>query len=326
MIPLRSLGLAAALLASLAQGSLIQAAAAADKPVVAITAIVEHPSLNAIREGVKAGLKDKGYAEGEAITVLYESAQGNPATAAQIAQKFVGEAPAVIVPITTPSSQAVAAATKDIPVVFAAVTDPLGAQLIKALDKPGGNITGVSDFPPAAGQLDLIKEVLPKAKVVGVVYNSGEVNSLSVIEALRKLAGERGFEILPSPATKSSDVGSAAQNLVGKADAIYIPNDNLVVSALESVLQVGFDSRLPVFASDPDSVGRGAVAALGLDQFEIGRQAGHVAARILKGEKPGDIPVENSKGVSLVVNSKAAEKMGAPLPQAVLARAKDVAK
>ncbi|HMG51260.1 MAG TPA: ABC transporter substrate-binding protein, partial [Inquilinus sp.] len=195
---------------------------------VAVTQIVEHPALDAARDGIKKALEEAGYKDGDNLVFLSESAQGNPATAAQIAQKYVGENPTVIVPIATPSAQAVVAATQDIPVVFTAVTDPLGAQLIKNLEHPGGNVTGISDLSPLADHLNLIKEIVPGVKKIGVPYNPGEANSAALLAALQKMAPEWKVEIVEAPASKSADVQAAAQSLVGKVDVIYVPTDNTV--------------------------------------------------------------------------------------------------
>ena len=168
--------------------------AAAEMKTVAVTAIVEHPALDAARDGIREALAEAGWKEGENLTFSYESAQGNPATAAQIARKLVGDAPDVIVPISTPSAQAVVAATKDIPVVFTAVTDPVAAKLVASLEKPGGNVTGMSDLSPIGKHLDLVKEIMPAAKTLGVIYNPGEANSLTLLELLegrRRRAGSR---------------------------------------------------------------------------------------------------------------------------------------
>ena len=160
--------------------------ALADEPVaVAVTAIVEHPALDATRDGIKAALLAGGYEDGRNLRFTYESAQGNPATAAQIARKLVGEAPAVIVPISTPSAQAVVGATRDIPVVFTAVTDPVGAKLVADAKHPGGNVTGMSDLSPIGKHLDLVKEIVPGVKKLGVIYNPGEANSITLLELLR---------------------------------------------------------------------------------------------------------------------------------------------
>ena len=179
----------------------------------------------------------------------------------QIARKFVGEAPAVIVPISTPSAQAVAAATKDIPVVFSSVTDPVGAKLVTHREHPGGNVTGMSNLSPIAKHLDLVKEILPELKTLGVVHNPGEANSRTLVALLKAAAPARGITIKEAPATKSADVQAAAQSLVGRVDAIYVPTDNTVVSAFEALVQVGRQNKLPVIAGDINSVPRGAIAA-----------------------------------------------------------------
>jgi putative tryptophan/tyrosine transport system substrate-binding protein len=313
-----------AAIALFAATALAGPAPAQDKVTVAVTAIVEHPALDAARDGIKAELAAAGYEDGKNLTFVYESAQGNPATAAQIARKLVGDAPSVIVPISTPSAQAVVGATKEIPVVFTAVTDPVGAKLVADPKHPGGNVTGMSDLSPIAKHLDLVKEIMPAAKTLGVIYNPGEANSLTLLELLEAEAPARGLAIQEAPAPKSSDVLPAAQSLVGQVDAIYVPTDNTVVTALEAIVQVGTQNKLPVFAGDTDSVPRGAIAALGFNYGDVGRQTGKIIVRVLKGEKPGDIPVEGVEITELFVNPGAAEAMGIALPEAVVARAKTV--
>ena len=308
----------------LASAVLAPPLAAAEMKSVAVTAIVEHPALDAARDGIREALAEAGWKEGENLAFSYESAQGNPATAAQIARKLVGEAPDVIVPISTPSAQTVVAATKDIPVVFTAVTDPVAAKLVASLEKPGGNVTGMSDLSPIGKHLDLVKEIMPAARTLGVIYNPGEANSIVLVELLRKEAPARGLAVKEAAAPKSSDVLSAAQSLVGAVDAIYVPTDNTVVTALEAIVRVGTENRLPVFAGDTDSVPRGAIAALGFNYRDVGRQTGAIVARVLKGEKPGDIAVQGVEITELFVNPKAADAMGIAIPEAVVGRAKTV--
>ncbi|MCA0255409.1 MAG: ABC transporter substrate-binding protein [Proteobacteria bacterium] len=310
----------ALILALAASAALILPAKAADVSV-AVTAIVEHPALDAVRDGVKDALAAAGYKEGENLKFTYQSAQGNPATAAQIARQFAGDGPDVIVPISTPSAQAVVSATHDIPVVFTAVSDPLGAQLIKNMDKPGGNVTGLSDMSPVAEHVALIKEILPSAKTIGFLYNSGEANSVSLLAVLKVEAEKAGLKIVESAATKSADVQGAARALVGRADAIYVPTDNTIISALEGAVTVAGEAKLPLFTADTDSVARGSLAALGFNYYDVGKQTGDVVVRVLKGENVGDIPVKVAVGTDLVVNKQAAAAMGVALPEAVLKRA-----
>lgn len=308
------------ILALAAATALAMPAKAADV-TVAVTAIVEHPALDAARDGVKAALAEAGYKEGENLKFLYESAQGNPGTAAQIARQFVGEEPSVIVPISTPSAQAVVSATRDIPVVFTAVSDPVGAQLVKDVAKPGRNVTGLSDMSPVAEHIKLIQEISPNAKSIGFLYNTAETNSVSILAALKEEAAKNGMTVVESVATKSAEVQGAARGLVGRADVFYIPTDNTIVSAFEAAVGVAEEAKIPLYAADTGSVDRGAVAALGFNYFDVGKQTGAIVARILKGEAPGDIPVTVAAGTDLVINKGAATRMGVTLPEAIVSRA-----
>ena len=310
-----------ATLAAVAAIVLAGPASAQDQPLVAVTAIVEHPALDATRDGVKEALAAEGFVDGKTITFVYESAQGSPATAVQIARRFVGEGPAVMVPVSAPSAQAVVAATREIPVVFSSVTDPVGAKLVTDAAHPGGNVTGMSNLTPIGRHLDLVREILPELKRLGVVHNPGEANSRTLLKALEAEAPARGITIVEAPAAKSADVQEAARSLVGRADAIYVQTDNTVVTALEALVQVGRENRLPVIAGDIDSVPRGAIAALGFDYRDVGRQTGRMVARVLRGEMPGDLPVEFAQTLELAVNPAAAAAMGVTLPEALVARA-----
>lgn len=312
------------LLAATTALTLATAMAHAETKTVAITAIVEHPALDAARAGVLDALKAAGYVQGQNLKVEFQSAQGNPATAVQIARQFVGQHPDVIVPISTPSAQAVVASTHDIPVVFSAVTDPVGAQLIKSMDHPGGNVTGVSDLAPVAEHVALIKEVLPSVKKLGVLYNAGDANSVSLVAVLKDVAKKAGLTIVEATVTKSADAQSAARSLVGKVDAAYVPLDNTVVSALESVIAVGRQAKLPIFSADTASVERGAIASMGFDYRQVGVETGEIVARILKGEKPGDIAAVHAKGTDLYINPTSAAAMGVTIPESVVKRATKV--
>ena len=210
---------------------------AAEKSV-SVTAIVEHPALDAVREGVKDELAAAGFQPGKNLKYEYQSAQGNAGTAAQIARKYVGARPDVIVAISTPSAQAVVAATKDIPVVFSAVTDPVAAKLVKGWAASGTNVTGVSDLSPLEKHLELIRKVVPGAKRVGVVYSPGEANSVATMEALRKALSAAGMTLVEGAAARTVDVTSATQSLVGTVDVIYTPTDNNVMSAFEGLVKV----------------------------------------------------------------------------------------
>jgi len=300
--------------------------AAAQQKSVAVTAIVEHPALDAVRDGVQEALKQAGYEAGKNLKWQYQSAQGNTGTAAQIARKFVGDRPDAIVAIATPSAQSVVAATKDVPVVYSAVTDPVAAQLVPSMAASGTNVTGVSDLLALDKQIELIKKVVPEAKRVGMVYNPGEANSVVVVKQLQELLPKAGMTLVEAAAPRTVDVASAARSLIGKVDVIYTNTDNNVVSAYESLVKVGNDAKIPLVASDTDSVKRGAIAALGIDYRDLGVQTGKIVVRILKGEKPGAIPSETSSNLQLFVNPGAAAKQGVTLSEALLKSAAQVVK
>ena len=297
----------------------------ADEPrVVAITQIVEHPALDSAYEGVKDELAERGYVEGKNIRFIHESAQGNTGIAAQIARKFVGENPDVIVAIATPSAQTIAAAARDIPVVFSAVTDPVGAKLVRSWEAPGANITGVSDMLPIEKHLDLLQRLVPDAKRIGTVYNPGEANAVALVELIEESMKARDLVLVKAAATKTSEVLGAARSLVGKADAIYLTTDNTVISAAEAVISVGERAQIPVFAADTATVSRGAVAALGFNYYNHGRQTGAMVARILEGAKPADMPIEIMDTLDLFVNPAAAKRMGMTIADDIIAQAKEV--
>lgn len=300
------------------------ASAAPESKHVAITQIVEHPALDAVRKGVKDVLSEKGWVAGENLKWDYQSAQGNTATAAQIAKKFAGDQPDAIVAIATPSAQAVAASARASKIIFSAVTDPVAAKLVKAWDEPGKNITGVSDLTPIYKHLAMVKEVLPKAKKVGVIYNPGEANSVSLVNLIKANAPMLGLTIVEAASPKSADVQTATRSLMGKVDAIYLPTDNTVISAIEGVVKIAEQANIPLFAGDTDSVKRGAVAALGFNYYEVGRQTGEMLAKVLQGSRPKDLPVEGIDKTELFVNPKAAERMGISLDDAFVAKAKEV--
>ncbi|WP_159587276.1 ABC transporter substrate-binding protein [Chelativorans xinjiangense] len=304
--------LAAAASSSLAQDT--------EPKKVALTYIIDHPAIDAARQGIVDALSEAGYA-GERLELIVQSAQGSVPTQQQIAREFAGLAPDLMVAISTPSAQALQSVAGDVPVVFSAVTDPVGAKLVASLETPGGMITGASDMQPFGPTLDLIRSLLPDAKTLGVIYNSGEANSVSQVEALTAEVTAAGFEVVESTASQSAMVPDAARSLAGRVDAILIPTDSTVVSAIEGVVSVGERAKLPVFASDTDSVKRGAVAALGFNYYELGKLSGAMAARILGGESPASIPVGVLETQDLYLNPKAAEAMGVTIPAETLASA-----
>ena len=292
---------------------------------VRITAIVEHPALDAVRQGVLDELQQLGYRPGDNLDWEFQSAQGDASIAGQIARKFVGDSPDVIVAIATPSAQSVAAAARgSLPVVFSAVTDPLDARLVDNLERPGGNITGVSDLLPLEQHMALIRQIVPAANTIGIPYNPGEANAAVLVKRIEAMAPGLGLKIITASAPSTGDVLMATRSLVGKVDAIYVTTDNTVIAAFESVLKVGRDAQIPVIAGDTDTVARGAIGAVGFDYYDVGRQTGAIVVRVLSGEKPGDIPVRGVQKTKLHLNPKSARSMGVELSPALLGRASKI--
>ncbi|MDK2897620.1 MAG: putative tryptophan/tyrosine transport system substrate-binding protein [Candidatus Atribacteria bacterium] len=281
---------------------------------IGIMQIVDHPALNATRDGIIDALAEEyGYLEGENIRYDAQSAQGDVATANTIARKFVTEKVDVIVAIATPAAQAAVNATQDIPVVFSAVTDPVSAGLVKSLEKPGGNVTGVSDMTPVEEQMKLIKFLFPQADRLGTIYNAGEVNSVVTNDLAKEACQELGMELLESTVATTADVVMATQSLASKVDAIYVSTDNTVVSALDGVARVCREKKIPLILADPTTVQKGAFCALGFDYYLHGRQTADIIVAILEGENPGEIPVQFAQKLVLLVNREVAEALGLDL-------------
>ncbi len=299
-------------------------ARAKKKVSVDLSYIVEHPAIEATKKGILATLAEAGYVAGETMDLEVQCAQSSMPTQVQINRKFVGENPDLIVAISTPSAQTALAATNKIPIVFAAVTDPLAAGLVNSLEIPGRNLTGSSDKTPIDKHLDLIRSIVPNAHRIGIIYNAGEANSVAQVDIIEKLAAQNGLKVVAATASQTGAVLDAARSLVGRVDAIYVPTDSTVVSAIESVVRVGDEAYIPVIAADTASVERGAIAALGFDYYDIGVAAGQSAVAILKGTKPGDLPVRFVDKLQLYVNKKSAMKMGVTLPESLISQATKV--
>lgn len=295
----------------------------ADTPTISVSQFVEHPALDAVLQGFQDYLKEKG------IDANYNihNAQANMGTASQIAQQMVGEKADLLVAIATPSAQTCVQALSKAPAqlkrpfLFTAVTDPVAAGLVKDLQHPDPGITGVSDLLPIEEHIRMVLSYSGDIKKLGLLYNAGEANSKATIAAIKDLSNKLGFETVEATASKTADVYQAAKSLVGRADAIFIPTDNTIISALESVIKVGVQNKLPVFAADVDSVKRGAVAAMGFDYYKHGYQTGALAERILNGEKPETIPVEFQKDLQLHINANYSKQMGITPPEALVSRA-----
>ncbi|RST75106.1 ABC transporter substrate-binding protein [Siminovitchia acidinfaciens] len=277
---------------------------------IGVTQIVEHPSLNAAFDGFKAALEDAGIKAEYDVQI----AQGDNSANTSIANNLVSGGVDLIFANSTPSAQAAASATSDIPIIFTSVTDAEGAELVDSNEKPGGNVTGTVDTHPDAipSTLKFLKDDLG-AKKVGMVFNSGEQNSRAQVDSIKKLIKDEGLglEIVEASVATSADVKQAAESLVGKVDSMYTITDNTVVSALESVVSVANDNKLPMMVGEFDSVDRGGLGAYGFEYYDIGYEAGEMAVKILKGEgEPAEMPVQYPQNLKFVINKDTAEAIG----------------
>lgn len=291
---------------------------------IGIVQIMEHPSLNMIRETFIARLAEKGFKDGENIKIDYQSGQGEQTNLKTICQKFVADDTDLIVAIATPSAMAAAGETDKIPVLFSAVTDPLSAGLAKSLDKPGGNVTGTSDAVSASKIMELAKRITPNIKKIGALYNSGEPNSVSVVNDLKEYAAANGLEVIEGTVTNSSEVQQVAQSLAGEADALFSPIDNTVATAMPVVAQVAKAAKIPMYVGADTMVEDGGLATYGVNYTELGRETADMAAEILNGKNPGDMPVRTISDVKIYVNKDTAEAIGVEIPEDVLKEAAKV--
>ena len=280
-----------------------------DEKTIAITEIVEHPSLLQAKQGIIDELLGHGYEEGKNLTIIDKNAQGAIANAMLIAKKFVQLNPDAIVPISTPSAQSTikAVAGTDILVVFSSVTDPVAAGLVSDMEKPGKNITGAIDYPLIKEEIELIKHYIPNIKTIGFLYSTGEANSVKTVNLIKQEI-EGKIEHIDSQIASSHQVSQAIESLIGKVDAIYIPSDNVVFSAMPKLVQMSRKYSLPVFSSDPDSVKSGVLACIGYTQYEVGRTAGKLLVRVLNGER--NLKVEKPTKAQIFINAKTAKIMG----------------
>lgn len=287
---------------------------------IGISQLVQHPALDAATEGFQKAFEDAGIE----VNCDLQNANGEQATAVTIAQTFASQDLDMVLAVATPAAQAVAQAITDKPVLFTAVTDAVAAELVDSNEAPGGNVTGTSDMAPIDEQLKLLKELVPDAKKVGIVYASGEVNSQVQVDAAEEAAPDLGLEIVTTTVTTANDIQQAAEAL-GDVDAIYVPTDNMIVAGISSLIQVAEAKQIPVIGAESGTVEGGAVATLGIDYFQLGYQTGEMAIKILKdGGDPATTPVEVSKTFSYVVNPGAAERMGVTIPASILDQAETV--
>lgn len=291
---------------------------------IGVTQIVEHPALDDARKGFIEALKSKGYEEGKNIKIDYQNAQGDIATTQSIAKNFVSQNKDLILAIATPSAQSALNATKEIPIVITAVTDPVKSGLAKSMQSSGNNVTGTSDAVPISNQFELLKKLVPNAKKVGILYNTSESNSESQINEAKSVAPNFNIEIVPVGITNINEATQALNTLLEKVDVLYTPTDNLVASSMPIIVEKCLKKNVPIIGAEKSHVSAGAIATVGIDYFKLGFQTGLIAVEVLEGKKPSDIPLSTLSEMQLVINTDSIKKLNIKVPDDILSKAEKV--
>ena len=290
---------------------------------VGILQLMSHPALDAIHKGIVAGLKDEGYTVGKNLKIDFQNAQGDQSNLKSMSERFANEDADAMVGIATPSAQALANASSKIPIVMGAITDPVAAKLVKSTTKPGANITGVSDQAPIDAQLKLIRTLMPKAKTLGIISTSSDDSAQTQVKMVAAKVAKYGFTLKKYSISSTNDINQVAGQMVTDVDAIFVPTDNTIASAMPTLASVANSRKIPIFPTVDTMVKQGGLATVGLDQYQLGVETGKMVANILSGKsKPATTPVKFMTKGNLVINTKVAAKLGITIPADLLAKAK----
>ena len=293
---------------------------------VGVLQLLSHPALDQIYKGLEDGLKKEGYEVGKNLKIDLQNAQGDQSNLASMGQKLVTDNNDILVGITTPATLCLSNATKDKPIIMGGITYPVEAGLIKTEDKPGNNITGVSDRTPIKQQLEIMKKVLPNMKKVGILYTASEDNSVKQAQEAEKLAKELGLEVKVSTVANTNDIQQVTESLASQTDAIFVPIDNTIASAMATVVKVTDAKKIPVFPSADTMVADGGLLGLGVDQYQIGVETAKVVAKVLKGADTKDMPIVLANEGVIYLNEAKAKQLGIEIPKEIKDKAKVVDK
>jgi putative ABC transport system substrate-binding protein len=290
---------------------------------VAITQIVSHKSLDKVYQGIVNQLAKSGYVDGKNIKLVYDNAQGNLSTAVQIASKFASLKPDVAIAITTTSAQTLKKSIEGtyIPLVFATVTDPVGSGLVSNLENHSSNITGTKNTPAVKEQVKLVRDLLPKAKTIGVIVNYSDEASVKLLAAFKAEATKYNFVIKDISINSSSEVKTAVNHLIGKVDAIFLQQDNTVASAVPTVIKIAKEHSIPVIAAYSEAVEEGAIASISRNEYNIGIHTGKIIIRILQGESIKNISVVSPQELEIAFNTEIARALKVNITKEMLKQA-----
>ena len=289
-----------------------------DVKTIGVLQYMEHGALDAAYEGFIVGLAEKGYIEGENIKIDLKNAHGDLTTAQTIANQYVSDDVDMMFAIATQAVQSAYNATKDIPILMTAVTDPVEAGVVKDWNQSGTNVTGTSDLTPVAKQMDLITELVPEAKTVGVIYTTSEVNSEVQVKMAEEAASNLGLQVIRVGVTTVNDIPQAVASVIDKVDAMYAPTDNLIASSMPVLWNACLDKKVPIVAGVDTMVIDGGIATEGIDYYQLGYETGLMAAQVLEGKDPSTMPINTLQNTTLIVNQKNAEAIGLSIPDSIL--------
>ncbi|HEL1768787.1 TPA: ABC transporter substrate-binding protein [Streptococcus suis] len=283
--------------------------ASSDVVKVGVLQYMEHESLTAAREGFVAELEANGYKEGEKLVLDYQNAQGDQANLQTISEQLI-DGNDIVLAIATPSAQSLATVSTETPIVFTAVTDPLSADLVESIEKPGGLLTGTSDQAPIDKQVELLGQAVPDAKTVGILYTTGERNSEVQVEQAKELLEKAGYKVVVKGITSTNEVQDATTSLMKDVDALFIPTDNTVASTMTMIGELSVEHKVPVIGGSTDMVDEGGLLTYGTNYVALGRQTAKMAIKIIEGANVSETAVEYPETVSLHVNEEMAQKLG----------------
>ena len=285
---------------------------------IGVLQLIEHNALDSAYKGFVDGLKEAGYEDGKNIIIDYQNAQGEQANCITIGQKFINDKSDLILAIATPAAQAIANMTKDIPILITAVTDPADSKLVADNNAPSGNVTGTSDLTPVEAQIELLKEIIPNVKTVGLLYCSSEQNSVFQINIAKKKLDAMGIKYIDIAISNLNEIQQVIQNVIGKVEAIYTPTDNMIANGMATVALMTEPAKIPVICGEGGMTMLGGTATYGINYYELGKLTSTQAVSILKGDKKtAEMPIEYLQKFDLVVNTNMIESIGLTIPESL---------
>lgn len=320
--------MATGLVAALALSTMVGCSSkkdSSDQKKIGVVQLVEHDALDASYKGFKDGLEKAGYKDGDKIKIEYKNAQNEQSNCQTIAKQFVTDKCDLVLAIATPAAQAMANESKDIPILVTAVTDPSDAKLVKSNKKPGTNVSGTSDLTPVAKQMNLLKELIPNAKKVAMLYCSAEANSKFQVGLAKKEAKKLGLTTVDATVSESSEIRQVVESLKGKVDAIYSPTDNMIAAGINTVSMVANEAKIPFIVAEEGMCTGGGLATYGVNYYKLGQQTAKQAVKILEGKaEPKDMPIEYQENADLIINKDTVKTLGIKIPEKLKKEAKMV--